>query len=212
MNVTVSIGLMLFPAAGVCRAQSAAPAANTVVKAETLAVHSEARGDSDVVQTLKKGDALVVGLELKIGAEKWCSVSFPGQRKLGFVECDGLERTDKRPGDLALPADAPPSSGETSIVGGPSKSSAVRLPRAHSSIESSNEYLKVAGAVVHDEILDGAKIAEFERAAGRRGRGRGRHCGTTSRRISSWTTTILSRPSSSIARRCHLPRNSRPSC
>ena len=168
MNVTVSIGLMLFPAAGVCRAQSAAPAANTVVKAETLAVHSEARGGSDVVHTLKKGDALVVGLELKIGAEKWCSVSFPGQRKLGFVECDGLERTDKRPGDLALPADAPPSSGETSIVGGPSKSSAVRLPRAHSSIESSNEYLKVAGAVVHDEILDGAKIAEFEQAAGGR--------------------------------------------
>ncbi len=162
----MSAALAVFAAVGLCRAQSAPPVANTVVKAEALAVHSEAREGSDVVQTLKKGDALVVGLELKIGGEKWCSVSFPAQRKLGFVECDGLERTDKRPGDLALPADAPPSSGETSIVRGASKSSTVRLPRAHSSIESSNEYLKVAGAVVHDDVLDGSKIAEFEAAAG----------------------------------------------
>jgi len=166
MQAAISAGLALFDAVGLCRAQSAPSSANTVVKAETLAVHSEARGDSDVVQTLKKGDALVIGLELKIGAEKWCSVGFPGKSKLGFVACDGLERTDKRPGDLALPAEAPPVSGGTSILGGSATSAAARLPRAHSSIESSSEFEKVKAVVVHDDILDGGKIAEFEAAAG----------------------------------------------
>ena len=66
-QAAISAGLALFAAVGLCRAQSAAPAANTAVKAETLAVHSEAREASDVVQTLKKGDALVVGA----GTEEW---------------------------------------------------------------------------------------------------------------------------------------------
>src|ERR1700690_1976847 len=87
-QAAISAGLALFAAVGLCRAQSAAPTANTAVKAETRAVHSEAREASDVVQTLKKGDALEVGLELKNGPEKWCNVGFPGQRKLGFVACD----------------------------------------------------------------------------------------------------------------------------
>jgi tetratricopeptide (TPR) repeat protein len=169
-QVVMSGVLALFVTVGLCRAQTAAPVANTIVKAETLAVHSEARNGSDVVQTLKKGDALVLGLELKIGAEKWCSVGFPGQGKLGFVACDGLERSDKGAGDLALPAEAPTSDpgsswGGTSVIGGAARSSAVRLPRAHSSVEASSEYLRVAAVVVHDDILDGAKIAEFERAA-----------------------------------------------
>jgi hypothetical protein len=169
-QAAISAVLALFGSVGFCCAQSAAPAANTIVKAETLAVHSEARGDSDVVQTLTKGDALVVGLELKMGAEKWCSVGFPGKSKLGFVACDGLERTDKRPGDLALPAEAVPSgagaaSGGTSIFGGSATSAAARLPRAHSSIEASSEFEKVKAVVVHDDILDGGKIAEFEAAA-----------------------------------------------
>lgn len=160
-----STGAILFAAAGVCRAQSAPPAANTIVKADTLAVHSEARRDSDVVQTLKKGDALITGLELKIGAEKWCSVRFPGQGRLGYVECDGLERTDKRPGDLALPADAPPSSAGVSVLGGAVVAGAIPLPRMHSSDESSGVWTKVQAAVVHDGILDGTKIAEYETAA-----------------------------------------------
>jgi tetratricopeptide (TPR) repeat protein len=175
-KVAVLIAAILFVGADACVAAGAergeglknpplqGPAANTIVKADALDVHSEARRDSDVLQTLKKGDALVTGLELKIGGEKWCSVSFPGQSKLGFVECDGLERTDKRAGDLALPADAPPSSGGISVLGGAVVAGAIRLPRAHSN-ESSGEWSRVQAAVVHDDMLDGTKIAEFETAA-----------------------------------------------
>jgi len=171
-----SFGAILLAAVGMCHAAGAERreslktpplqglTANTIVKVDSLAVHSEARRDSDVVQTLKKGDALITGLELKIGAEKWCSVSFPGQSKLGFVECDGLERTDKRSGDLALPAEAPPSSGGISVLGGAVVAGAIPLPRAHSN-ESSGEWSRVQAAVVHDGILDGTKIAEYETAA-----------------------------------------------
>ena len=165
-KVAVSIGAIFLAAVGICCAQATAPVANTIVKAETLAVHSEARSGSDVVQTLKKGDALVTGLELKIGAEKWCSVGFPGQGKLGFVECDGLQRTDKRAGDLALPAEAPPSSEGVSVLGGAVVAAGViPLPRMHSSSDGSGEWTRVQAAVVHDGILDGTKVAEYEAAA-----------------------------------------------
>ena len=176
-KIAASIGVILLAAVGICRAEGAERreglkdpplqglAANTIVKIDTLAVHSEARGDSDVVQSLKKGDALIVGLELKIAGEKWCSVGFPGQGKLGFVDCDGLERTDKRAGDLALPAEAPPSSEGVSVLGGAVVAGAIPLPRMHSSNEGSGEWTKVQAAVVHDGTLDGAKVAEFEAAA-----------------------------------------------
>ena len=77
-KIAASIGAILLAAVGICRAEGAERreglkdpplqglAANTIVTIDTLAVHSEARRDSDVVQSLKKGDALIVGLELKI--------------------------------------------------------------------------------------------------------------------------------------------------
>ncbi|MGA8073963.1 MAG: hypothetical protein WB995_10830, partial [Candidatus Acidiferrales bacterium] len=164
-KASIWIGLGFVAAVGLCRAQSPPASANTTVKADTLAVHSEAREASDVVQTLKKGDALVLGLELKIGTEKWCSVGFPGQSRLGYVTCDALERTDRRAGDIAMPANATPVSPE--MLGGtpaPPRSS-VRLPLARSAAVSSSDYDRVAAAVVHDGLLDGASIAEFEQAA-----------------------------------------------
>jgi tetratricopeptide (TPR) repeat protein len=129
-------------------------------------VYSEARNSSDALRTLKKGDALFVDLELKLGPEKWCSVRLPGESaRIGYVECDGLERTDRRSGDLALPADASPISGAPSGIAGAAKPSPIHLPRARLNVESTSEYERVAAAVVHDDILDGTKIAEFEQAA-----------------------------------------------
>ncbi len=159
------VALCFLAAVELCRAQSPPTSANTVVNADTLPVHSEAREASDVVQTLKKGDALVLGLELKIGTEKWCSVGFPGQGRLGYVTCDGLERSDRRVGDIAMPANATPSSPEMPGETPAPPRSSVRLPLARSAVVSSSEYDRVAAAVVHDGLLDGTKIAEFEQDA-----------------------------------------------
>lgn len=154
--------------AAACLAQvpASGPAANSIVKADSLTVRAEAQASSESVRVVKKGDALFVDLELKLGPEKWCRVRLPGESaRLGFVECDGLERTDKRSGDLALPADLPAMGGSTSVVAGSSSPSAVRLPRARSAVESSSEFEKVSAVVVHDDILDGGKVAAFEQAA-----------------------------------------------
>ena len=152
---------------GPCLAQGSGAAANSIVKVDSLTVYSEPRASSNTVRAVKKGDSLFVNLELKSGSEKWCSVRLPGERaRIGYVDCDGLERTDRHSGDLALPADAArPASGAPSVIAGPAQHLTIHLPRARSALESTSEYEKVAAVVVHDDVLDGAKIAEFEQAA-----------------------------------------------
>jgi len=160
---------------GPCLAQGSGAAANSIVKVDSLAVHSEPSASSEAVRAVKKGDSLFVSLELKTGGEKWCSVRLPGEKaRIGYVECDGLERTDHRSGDLISSADAPPASGVPAsgatgappvIAGSAQQPSPIRLPRARTGVESTNEYTKVAAAVVRDDVLDGGKIAEFDQAA-----------------------------------------------
>ncbi len=156
-------GWLALPA--ICRAQNAPLAPNAVVRANSLAVHSEARQSSDVVATLKKGDALVLGLELKNGPEKWCSVSLPGQVRLSYVACDGLERSDRRSGDIAMPANAVPAAEELNAGSVVKTRPAVRVPFVAAPAEKTGDYSQVAASVVHDELLDGSKITEYEQAA-----------------------------------------------
>ncbi len=155
-----------------CLAQGSGAAANSIVKVDSLAVYSEPSASNSVAREVKKGDSLFVSLELKTGAEKWCSVRLPGEKaRIGYVSCDGLERTDHRSGDLVSSADAPPASGGLSsgappiLTGTAQQPSAIRLPRARSGIESSADYSKAAAAVVREDVLDNGKIAEFDQAA-----------------------------------------------
>lgn len=166
MKTRALIAICWLAWAAPCFAQSAAAAANSIVKADSLNVYSEATESSAVVRAVKKGDSLFVSLELKTGAEKWCSVRLPGESaRLGYVECDGLERADHRTGDLALPPDSVPMAGATSIVTGSAPPSTMHLSRARSPIETSSEFEKVSALVVREDVLDGAKIDELDLAA-----------------------------------------------
>jgi predicted negative regulator of RcsB-dependent stress response len=162
--------IFLFPATSNCFAQgptpATAPAGNSVVKADSLEVHAGAEETSAVVQTLKKGDSLIVGLELRTTVHTWCNVKLPGQSaRLGYVECSGLERhqPSNQPG-TASTANATGGSKETGGAGKP-PGPPIHLPLARSAAESSSEYERVKAAVVHDDTLDGPKISEYERAA-----------------------------------------------
>jgi tetratricopeptide (TPR) repeat protein len=162
--------IFLFPATSNCFAQgptpATAPAGNSVVKADSLEVHAGAEEASAVVQTLRKGDSLIVGLELRTTVHTWCSVTLPGQSaRLGYVECSGLERhqPSNQPG-AASTTNATGGSKETA-VGGKTPGPPIHLPLARSAAESSSEYERVKAAVVHDDTLDGPRISEYERAA-----------------------------------------------
>jgi thiol-disulfide isomerase/thioredoxin len=49
--------------------------------------------DGSVVQVLKKGEKVVVGLELQVEGNDWCEVSEPGKNQpLGYVPCQALDR------------------------------------------------------------------------------------------------------------------------
>jgi len=98
-----------------CFAQGPAPApataGNSVVKTDSLEVHSGPDQTSAVVQTLKKGDSLVLGLEIRSTVHTWCSVKLPGQNaRLGYVECSNPRITSPAinrapPQPLTQPAD-----------------------------------------------------------------------------------------------------------
>jgi tetratricopeptide (TPR) repeat protein len=163
--------IFFFPPNSNCFAQGPAPAqapdANSVVKADSLEVHSRADQTSEVVRTLKKGDSLVLGLEIRSTVHTWCSVKLPGQSaRLGYVECLGLERTDHQPGNQpGAGSTANPTGGSRETVGGKTSGPPIHLPLARPAAESTSEYERVKAVVVHDGTLDGPKISEYERAA-----------------------------------------------
>jgi hypothetical protein len=78
-----------------------------VVKLEPLPVYSKMDTASDVVKTLKKGDAVLV--EWSIQGENnvdWCSIREPAQKtSLGYVLCECLNRP-RPPESKAAPAPA----------------------------------------------------------------------------------------------------------
>ncbi|MGA8266224.1 MAG: tetratricopeptide repeat protein, partial [Candidatus Acidiferrales bacterium] len=160
--------ISLFLTSSMCFAQGttpAAPAGNSIVKADSLEVHAGAEQSSDVVKTLKKGDSLVLGLELRTTTESWCSVTIPGQTaRLGYVLCSGLERVPRQPSASPSP-NLPIGSAPTAVATGKTSQPPIHLPLSRSSAESTSEFQRVQAAVVHDGTLDGPKIAEFERAA-----------------------------------------------
>jgi thiol-disulfide isomerase/thioredoxin len=66
---------------------------HATVNSETLIVYSEMSHSSDVVKTLKKGDALVYGFEIQIHNDDWCKIREAGSSEwIGFVDCQQIER------------------------------------------------------------------------------------------------------------------------
>ena len=86
---------------------SGVAAAQATVKSESLPVFSRMDSTSDVVKTLKKGDAVVI--EMSIQGEdgaRWCSIRETAQSKsLGYVRCQFLDR----PPEPKAPAPSAPS-------------------------------------------------------------------------------------------------------
>lgn len=65
----------------------------TTVTSESLSVYSKMDATSDVVRTLKKGDVVVIEMNI-LGEDnaQWCSLQEPTQKRtLGYVRCEYLE-------------------------------------------------------------------------------------------------------------------------
>jgi tetratricopeptide (TPR) repeat protein len=162
--------LLLFGSFGpTCQAQSAVTTPNATVTPETLEVHSEMATSSEVVGSLKKGDAVIVDFEIKT-TEKWCSVRLAGQAdKMGFVQCQRLARqlpkfAGSEIGSSTMDA-APGGSGSGGGGGGArraGKDIGVAPPPVQRSL---NGYSEISKQVVRDDIIDINKLAELDAAA-----------------------------------------------
>jgi len=155
---------LIWPAS-VAFSQNPPPAGNAVVKYDNLQVHSEANDSSNVVQTLKKGDALNLGIQIRAANANWCSVRLPGQSvRLGYVQCLGIEVKESE----ASAGNASGPEGGADVAAGGSANGArppVHLSIGRPSAPSSTEYGRIAAEVVHGGMLDGRKVSDFDRAA-----------------------------------------------
>jgi tetratricopeptide (TPR) repeat protein len=141
-----------------------APTADATVNADALAVHAETNESSGVVRSLKKGDAILLGIEVQTSSGTWCSIRLPDHtERLGYVPCDGLERKP-----VAAPSASPfptRASGDTTLIGANSSRPALPPALARALSQASAEYARIEAQVVPNGILDGPKIEEFERDA-----------------------------------------------
>ena len=92
LKITCASVFLLILGAFTGPARATTPPGKATVKSATLTVYSDMDPMSDVVRTVKKGDALTVNLEIANSTGDWCSVSLPGQgATLGYVDCGGLQ-------------------------------------------------------------------------------------------------------------------------
>jgi thiol-disulfide isomerase/thioredoxin len=114
--ISASAILVCFVLLAVCGsfAQSTSAPDRATVKIDVLPVYSEMSTTSAVVKSLKKGDAVTLGFEIRQSDEAWCSIKEPGQTKrLGYVLCRDLDRP--KPTTYEISQIAPASSPETFV-------------------------------------------------------------------------------------------------
>jgi predicted negative regulator of RcsB-dependent stress response len=129
------------------------------VKADSLAVYLEMSTSGRIVQSLKKGDEVVVDFEIK-ATEHWCGVRRPLETsRLGYVQCQGLERTERRSDPLASVGSG------ASADAGVSKPSAKQVSLPPPSAGAVNGYDQIAKLAVREGAIDAEKMAEFDAAA-----------------------------------------------
>lgn len=81
--------LLLAAAPGLMPAQNA----RGTVKANPLTVYADMSAASDVIATLTPGQAVQITFSVTNGEGTWCSISdVDTSKKIGFVQCDGLDR------------------------------------------------------------------------------------------------------------------------
>jgi tetratricopeptide (TPR) repeat protein len=151
-------------------ARATTPAGKATVKAAALPVYSEMDPTSDVVRTLKKGDALMVNLEIANSTGDWCSVSLPGQSAtLGYVACGDLQ-VAMPPVNVAptLPEPAESSADEgagSPASGGQAARRRVQLAVTIPSASGEAALKKLQAEVVTDDGVDTSTLDDLDAAA-----------------------------------------------
>lgn len=144
-----------------CFAQHPA-ATNAKVTTDSLPVYSQMDSSSGVVQTLKKGQALVLNFQIASATGAWCSVRLPSQSAtLGFVECSGLK--------INRPKPVPERSSAYPVAAGPAAASGARrkvhLNLAPPAARALSSYAQIKALVVPEGELDGLKLQQLDDAA-----------------------------------------------
>ena len=162
VNLRLRAGLVaicsLIAMCGTCHAQNSANIPSAVVKVDSLAVYPDMNTSGRIVQSLKKGEEVVIDFEIR-ATEHWCGVRRPLQTsRMGYVQCQGLERIERH------------SDSATHAGGAPISSDISKQARRHISLPppsagSINGYNQIAELAVREGSIDAAKMAEFDAAA-----------------------------------------------
>jgi tetratricopeptide (TPR) repeat protein len=162
MSLKLKLGLLaicsLIAYSGTCHAQNSANIPSAVVKVDALAVYPDMNTSGRIVQSLKKGEEVVIDFEIK-ASEHWCGVRRPLQTsRLGYVQCQGLERIERH-------LDSPTHAGGAPIGADVSKQSGRHVSLPPPAAGAINGYNRIAELAVREGSIDAAKMAEFDAAA-----------------------------------------------
>jgi len=131
-------------------------ATHATVKSDSLQVFAKMDASASTARSLMKGEAVYVDLRVDQGARLWCGVRIAGQaRRLGFVDCRGLERVS------APPADTGETAAQTT---GKPRATPEEMPFSHPA-PTENGYAAIRAEVVKDGEIDSGRIAELEAQA-----------------------------------------------
>lgn len=160
--------LLLLPLALLCpgAANAATRTGKATVKTAKLTVYSEMDPTSEVVRTLKKGDALVVNFEIANTTGDWCSVSLAGASSpLGYAACGSLTvampHASVAP-SLPGPGDAAPEAGVPESGAGRRR---VRIDVRMPSAAASAALAKLRAEIVTADGIDTSKLDQLDAAA-----------------------------------------------
>ncbi len=146
-----------------CRAQGHAAAPNAWVKAKTLSVFSQMDPSSQVVRTLKKGQALALNFQIAGANGDWCSVRLPAKvASLGFVHCSGLRIACPKP--VAGSRAAYPPGGNVAGTGS-GRPGKIRIDLPPPVARFLSSYGRIKALVVPQGELDGLALEKLDEAA-----------------------------------------------
>jgi tetratricopeptide (TPR) repeat protein len=162
MILRLKLGLLaicsLIALRGTCYAQNSANIPSAVVKVDSLAVYPDMNTTGRIVLSLKKGEQVVIDFEIK-ATEHWCGVRRPLQTsRLGYVQCQGLERIEHH-------TDSPTHAGGAPMSADDSKQAGHHISLPPPAAGSINGYNQIAELAVREGSIDAAKMAEFDAGA-----------------------------------------------
>jgi tetratricopeptide (TPR) repeat protein len=135
------------------------------VKTKSVAAYSQMDESSTVVRTLKKGQPVILGIEVAGSTGNWCGIRLPGQNAdLGYVDCNALEIKPSERSESPASTESVGEAGMGVVNAAPSQP-AIHLSLSSPSTSYVAAYDRIKALVIHEDEIDTLKMDQLDEEA-----------------------------------------------